>query len=356
MINGGKINVSNYFLLRDSLDKSLRLYEEKKADDKFVFSQCLAAKASLLKYEKRYDEALITYDDAEKYNNAYANSIDVKIKNLIDILEGKASVLYCQRKYEDVLLICNQIINCINKLPTYFTDTIRCDYSWSMLVAGKALYESGSYEEAIDYICFAIEGFSQLYNDSSSEYKVFLDDSILCGRQLFTHVRYEENAIKLKQYLVNYGYTNKSEGRIFRNDQISSTKVSDSLRLLFNSTEIPSKYRPVSRKHISKNTLDTVLLLYGYGIKESDVVALLLNPGMINAKKSGILFSKEGICSDCFVTKRLIKYDELESVTLIDNKTFAFLYKNKQYEENTFPLAKLFVSIMNGDTSIREYK
>ncbi len=187
-------------------------------------------------------------------------------------------------------------------------------------------------------------------------YKHYLDSSLLYGRRLYAHVCYEEKAKKLEQYIVNYCYNYDPEKRICDYNQINSAKVSDSLRLIYDSTEIPSRYRPIPRKHISKNTLEVVLALYGYGINESDVVALLLNPSLINPKKSGIIFSKEGICSDCFVTKRLIKYDELESVTLIDNKTFAFLYKNKQYEENTFPLAKLFVSIMNGDTSIREYK
>lgn len=97
-------------------------------------------------------------------------------------------------------------------------------------------------------------------------------------------------------------------------------------------------------------------ILCAKGVDPGDIVAVLFSPKTFNRKKTGVLFTKQGICGSDFLTKRLIRYDELKIVGLANNGKVAFLFKNGQYDEFDFPAAKMLVKLLNGDKKIRDYK
>ena len=140
--------------------------------------------------------------------------------------------------------------------------------------------------------------------------------------------------------------------KIVPRSPISFDKISSSIVLSIGSAFIPKRMQPIAMKKLNDKQITNILNVYGNAIKKDDIVAVL-DSSLSRNGKNVTVFTKEGICSNYFQTKRLIKYDELKDVAFTESGNIALTFNSGQYEENKLPEAKLLVAILKGETKIR---
>jgi len=306
-------------------------------------------------YNMDYHKALRSIEKCEEILTNTSDEEDIKMEKPA-ILILRAKIYNEMHYYQKLIDVSKEYLEycAINNIDSDNKARRLQNNALAEYYLAQAYYHMGDCDQSAEYISKAIPKYIELKPYYQHHGDKWLKSVLRCGRMIYETDIDSSNKAKLLDVIskANTVEVETVPNKTNKKYNISYDNVFKSVRLCIDSPYIPKNFRPVYVKHLKEKVLDHAISSYGVGINKEDVLAII-DSSRFKSGSNGTMFTKTGICSSYFQTKRLIKYEELESVKYLENGKIAIDFANKQYEENTLPEAKIVAAILNGETSIR---
>ena len=348
----GGINIENYYELKHILREWGKVLEDPFFDTRYGTRFNFTIRTiQLCIYDKNYSKAFDYIEQCKRYRE-YDESEYFKTSDALTIIMHIAAIYNGMHDFESSRDYALKWIDIYNNAPELVDNNrIKSNLYNAYYYLRNAYYYMDDADQAAYYTVQSIILMKDIMFNQPIQGKQKYKDSIDFAHKIYNPNVQTYNMDQLR-LLMCEEKVKHTPTKIVPRSPISFDKISSSIVLSIGSAFIPKRMQPIAMKKLNDKQITNILNVYGNAIKKDDIVAVL-DSSLSRNGKNVTVFTKEGICSNYFQTKRLIKYDELKDVAFTESGNIALTFNSGQYEENKLPEAKLLVAILKGETKIR---